>query len=192
MKELHSFDEVFDGQKVFRSILEAMSNPGRRVSIAEQAAKMSGDNGTFLAIAMTLLDNEVSFSTCENQELSAEIELLTLSKETSMDAADFIFVEKEEMLPEIFEKAKIGTLEDPQKSASIIIKVEKASDTELNLYGAGIKGMWKIEMPEIVKTAIDLRQAQNYEYPQGVDMMFVTNAGEIFCIPRLVLNKEAQ
>jgi alpha-D-ribose 1-methylphosphonate 5-triphosphate synthase subunit PhnH len=27
MKKLHSFDEVFDGQKVFRKVLEAMSNP---------------------------------------------------------------------------------------------------------------------------------------------------------------------
>ena len=28
IKNKHEFDEVFDGQGVFRTILEAMSNPG--------------------------------------------------------------------------------------------------------------------------------------------------------------------
>ena len=64
MKKLHSFDEVFDGQKVFRKVLEAMSNPGRRVFIAEQSEKMYSDGKVFLAIGMTLLDNEVTFATC--------------------------------------------------------------------------------------------------------------------------------
>ena len=55
MKKLHNFDEVFDGQKVFRKLLEAMSNPGRWVSIAAQSEKMYGENKDFLAIAMKYL-----------------------------------------------------------------------------------------------------------------------------------------
>lgn len=190
MKKLHSFDEVFDGQKVFRLVLEAMSNPGRKVSISEKAEKMYGDNKAFLALAITLLDNEVSFSTCYNKDLAENISLLTLSKEDTSENADFIFVENEELLEEVFSKAKCGTLEDPQKSATIIIKTDESSKTTLSLYGAGIDGTQNFEMPLLVQKAIDIRKQQNYEYPQGVDMIFVTNKAEIFCIPRLVLKKE--
>lgn len=192
MRKLHSFDEVFDGQKVFRKILEAMSNPGRRISISEQAEKMYGDNSTFLAIAMTLLDNEVSFSSCDNKELSENISLLTLSKEVSLAEADFIFVDREEMLVEVFQKAKCGTLEDPQQSATIIVRADGNCDKTLNLYGAGIEGMLKSELPDVAVQAIELRKQQNYEYPQGIDMIFVTDSGELFCIPRLVMKKEEQ
>ena len=107
MKKLHSFDEVFDGQKVFRKVLEAMSNPGRRVFIAEQSEKMYSDGKVFLAIGMTLLDNEVTFATCGNQELAENMSLITLSKEESLENADFIFVEEESKLTEVIEKANL-------------------------------------------------------------------------------------
>ena len=62
MKTLHQFDEVFDTQAVFRKVLEAMSNPTRTVSVAEQMEKLFGNHRAFLALGMTLLDNEVTFS----------------------------------------------------------------------------------------------------------------------------------
>jgi alpha-D-ribose 1-methylphosphonate 5-triphosphate synthase subunit PhnH len=39
---------------------------------------------------------------------------------------------------------------------------------------------------QAVKDAITIRDAQNYEYPQGIDMIFVSGNGELFSIPRLV------
>lgn len=64
MKTLHQFDEVFDTQAVFRKVLEAMSNPTRTVSVAEQMEKLFGNHRAFLALGMTLLDNEATFSAC--------------------------------------------------------------------------------------------------------------------------------
>ena len=191
MKKLHDFSEVFDGQKVFRKLLEALSNPGRRVSMLEQSEKMYGDNKVFLALAMTVLDNEVSFSVCGNKELAENISLLTLSREVELEEADFIFVEKEEHLAEVFEKAKCGTLADPQKSATIVIKTEDSKDKTWNLYGAGIDGTLQIEVSGTADKALELRDSQEYEYPQGVDMVFVTPDGEVFGIPRLVLKKSS-
>lgn len=43
MKQLHTFDEVFDSQKVFRKALEVLSNPGRTLSIAGQSEKLYGE-----------------------------------------------------------------------------------------------------------------------------------------------------
>lgn len=189
MKKIHDFDEVFDGQKVFRIVLEGMSNPGRVLSIKEQAQKMYGENPAFLALAMTLLDNEVSFFTCGNQKMSEDISLLTLAKETAVEDADYIFVEKEEDLKNVLEKAKIGTLADPQQSATILVKTGTDFGSNLAIYGAGVDQTMQLTVPEVVKTALRLRDEQVYEYPQGVDFIFVTEDERILCIPRLVLRE---
>lgn len=189
MKKIHDFDEVFDGQKVFRIVLEGMSNPGRVLSIKEQAQKMYGENPAFLALAMTLLDNEVSFFTCGNQKISEDISLLTLAKETAVEDADYIFVEKEEDLKNVLEKAKIGTLADPQQSATILVKTGTDFGSNLAIYGAGVDQTMQLTVPEVVKTALRLRDEQVYEYPQGVDFIFVTEDERILCIPRLVLRE---
>lgn len=189
MKKIHSFDEVFDGQKVFRTLLEAVSNPGRVVSIEDEAQKMYGDNKAFLAVAMTLIDNEVTYNTCQNETLGKDISLLTLSREESLDKADFIFIEDRRNLPEVFENAKEGTLADPQKSATFIIKSEEEFTHDIKIYGAGIKDTMIARVPEIAVEAMELRDSRLYEYPQGVDMIFVTPAGKILAIPRLVLRE---
>ncbi len=189
MKQLHSFDEVFDSQAVFRKLLEAMSNPCRTLSIKEQADKMYGEDAVFLAIAMTLLDNEMSFHTCTNEKLAEDISLLTLAQNTSAGAADFIFVSDSSELEKVFAQAKCGTLEDPQLSATLIIKDNDEADKVLRLYGAGIDDIAEMMLSETAEKAMALRDAQNYEYPQGVDMIFVSDEGEFFCIPRLVLKE---
>ena len=133
----HSFDLVFDSQKVFRLILEAMSNPARVVNISEYAIKLFGDypdcvgkhpsavfttrSLAFLALAMTLLDNEVSFSACENHSLTDEIASLTLAKKENIESADFVFVCDPNDIRSVIENAKCGTLSDPHKSATVII-----------------------------------------------------------------------
>lgn len=189
MKKIHSFDEVFDGQKVFRIVLEAMSNPGRMLSINEYAEKLFGNNKLFLALAMTLLDNEVTFCTCGNEELAEDISLLTLSKRAAIENANFIFVEESRILESVFEKAMCGTLENPHCSATIIVKVKDEATASLNIYGAGIDGVAQIFVDDTVNKVLDLRDEQEYEYPQGTDIIFVTEKGRLFSIPRLVLRE---
>lgn len=74
MKTLHQFDEVFDTQAVFRKLLEAMSNPARTVSVAEQKEKLLGDYRALLALGMTLLDNEVTFSACKDEAFRKDLQ----------------------------------------------------------------------------------------------------------------------
>lgn len=187
MKQLHSFDEVFDSQVVYRKLLEAMANPCRRLSVREQADKMYGDDVILLAFAMTLLDNEMTFNTCGDTVLASDIALLTLAQNTDTDKADFIFVSDCSELENVFAKAKCGTLADPQLSATIIIRYSDDEYEKERLYGAGINGTVEIMLPKEAIKAMELRDKQNYEYPQGVDMIFASDNGDIFCIPRLVM-----
>ena len=182
----HSFDTVFDSQRVFRLVLEAMSNPARVVHIKEYAEKLNGDYPAFLAVAVTLLDNEVSFNTCENHSLSDEIASLTLARKEQIESADFIFVCDAKDIKNVIENAKCGTLFDPHKSATIIIRDDDGPAHRITLRGPGIDGQKEVRITQTVKDAIALRDAQNYEYPQGIDLLFISGKGELFAIPRLV------
>ncbi|MCL2140687.1 MAG: phosphonate C-P lyase system protein PhnH [Dehalococcoidia bacterium] len=186
LSKKHSFDIVFDSQQVFRLILEAMSNPTRTVSIKEYAGKLYGEQDVFLAVAMTLLDNETSFSTCGSHSLSDEIASLTLAKNGKVGVADFVFVCDPIDIKSVIEEAKCGTLADPHKSAAVIIRNDSEPDCRMNFSGPGIDGHITVGVSGLVKEAITVRDAQCYEYPQGIDLIFISSEGEFFAIPRLI------
>ena len=181
----HNFDLIYDSQKVFRLVLYAMSNPACSVSIKEYADKLYGDSPDFMALAMTLLDYEVSFNTCNDHMLSEEITLLTHAERENIENADFIFVRDLNDLRNVIETVKCGNLADPHKSATVIIRNGGKSVYWLTFSGPGINGRIMISASQTVKDSVELRDAQNYEYPQGVDLLFISHAGEILAIPRL-------
>jgi len=181
----HSFDTVFDSQKVFRLILKATANPTRIVHIDECANKLYGESPVFLALAMTLLDNEVSYFTFENQLLSDEIASLTLAKRERIDSADFIFVRDPGDIKTVIENVKNGTLSDPHKSATVFILNDGEPSLGATFFGPGIDGRKTIRTSGTVRDAIVLRDAQRYEYPRGIDLFFVSGKGELIAIPRL-------
>ena len=182
----HSFDTVYDSQKVFRLILEAASNPTRVVNIKESADKLFGSCPAFLAVAMTLLDNETGFAVLGDDRLCDEIVSLTLARREETQSADFLFACDPGGLKAAIETAKCGTLSDPHKSATVIIRNDGEPTESLLLFGPGIDGSITVQATQTVKDAIILRDAQNYEYPQGIDLVFVSSNGELFAIPRLV------
>jgi len=181
----HNFDPVYDSQKVFRLVLHAMSNPAGFVNINEYADKLYGDFPECIALAMTLLDNEVSFNTCDDHSLSEKITLLTHAGVENTENADFIFVCNPGNLRNAIESAKCGTLADPHKSATVIIRNNGESVYRLTFSGPGIDGKTVISASQTVKEAIELRDAQNYEYPQGIDLLFISHAGDMLAVPRL-------
>lgn len=181
----HNFDMVSDSQKMFRLVLEAMSNPARVVRIAEYADKLFGNYSRFLAVAITFLDTEVGFCACANHSLSDDIVSLTLARQESLEAADFIFITETRELKNAIPKLKCGTLIDPQQSATVIIQNNGVFDCKMTLYGPGIDGRADVFATQTVKETIALRDAQNYEYPQGIDLLFISDGGDLIAIPRL-------
>ena len=189
LNKKYSFDKVHDSQKVFRLVLEAFSHPAKMVSIQDYASSLFGEHPSFLAVAMVLLDNEVSFNTCENRQLSDEIVSLTHAKKTLVEAADFIFICDTKDIETAIRSVRIGTLADPHKSATIVIRNVQNTATPLHiltLSGPGIDGATTLWVTQTVLDTIALRDAQYYEYPQGIDLLFISEEGILFAIPRLV------
>ncbi|MFT3952322.1 MAG: phosphonate C-P lyase system protein PhnH [Oscillospiraceae bacterium] len=187
----HSFDMVFDSQKLFRALLKAFSNPMQRQDIHEASDKLYDAYQPLLAVAMTLLDNEVQFFVSGDDALVEEMVSLTLARRSAAEAADFIFVTDPKQLEPIIASAKCGSLSDPHKSATILIPLDGEASERLTLTGPGINGTLRTVCEPCVREALRLRDAQCYEYPQGIDFIFIDGAGGLFAIPRLVKGSEA-
>ncbi len=185
MKLVHEFDEVHDSQQMFRKILKALSNPLVKVDISKEVAKVSGNYPRQLSVALTLLDNEVTFCTFANKELDADILSFTLSKKTTCDKADFIFANNKGEFLQAIESAKCGTLLNPHKSATIIVKIPSTKEYTLKMYGAGIKDTISLRTSKQVEELIKKRDEMYFEYPTGLDFIFINDKNELFAIPRL-------
>jgi alpha-D-ribose 1-methylphosphonate 5-triphosphate synthase subunit PhnH len=84
------------------------------------------------------------------------------------------------------------TLVTPSAARSPIRKIGDAhrekhrrSRCRLRLQGPGIKGAADVAATELVARALKLRDAQQYELPQGIDFIFVSDDGDLLAIPRL-------
>jgi alpha-D-ribose 1-methylphosphonate 5-triphosphate synthase subunit PhnH len=189
MKKWHDFDEVFDSQQLFRLILEAMANPTRKVDIRAYANKFHAGWASLLAIGMTLLDNEVSYYAHGDGALYEELASLTLSRRETLENADFLFIPNATDAEALIPFAKCGTLRDPHLSATLIVLDNGAAELPMRLYGPGIDGAADCALTETARAAILARDRQCYEYPQGIDLIFVSDAGELYAIPRLTLRE---
>lgn len=186
MEKLHKFDETFDSQSMYRIILETMSNPTRVKSIKEFSDKLYGNYPQLLSVAMTLLDNEVSFNTMDNSELEEQISLLTHSECKDIESADYIFVSNTNNINKVIANAKSGTLEDPHISATIVVLYEEIEDTVIKLNGPGIDGSVEFKTSSIVSEILGLRDEQYFEFPMGIDFIFISDKSNVFCIPRSI------
>ena len=189
-QKIHQFDEVFDAQKVFRLVLEAMANPGRLVDLAAPAGKMFGEEPALLALAMTFLDNEVSFWAGDDGALSGQISQLTLCRKADISEADFLFLTDGEQLEQAVQNAKCGSLRDPHKSATLIVRTEILGSEFIALSGPGIRDLAELAASPDVVRALLLRKKQAYEYPQGIDFLFIDSQHRLMALPRLVGKEE--
>lgn len=194
------FDKVHDTQEVFRTILHCMSRPGTIQNIEGRGncgEQLEDCNDALFLTAMTLLDAEVSFYIIgENAKRIGELFAAhTLSKAVDLSEADYLFILQDadpQMICEAFTKAKIGTLRDPQQSATIIMETEKlTNDPQLLLRGPGIATTETVQITasEVWKHE---RALVNQEYPLGVDMIFIDRQNDMMCLPRTTMLNDCE
>ena len=184
-REKHEFDMVSGTQEVFRLLLDAMANPGRTVDLSAHASQFAS-NGMWLALALTLLDNETGFFWDGPEELAREIQFLSGSAQVPLESADFIFLSSlgaEQLLSRV----KAGTHRDPHESALVIVRAGGKPDQSLSIEikGPGVPPEGRktpLSMEEAVW--IKARDAQKYEYPRGVELVLVREDDSLLAITR--------
>lgn len=189
------FDLVHDTQGIFRTVVKCMSRPGTIAHIGAKSALLDLEtamNRHIWSLLFVLLDREVTFAVVdeEGEELTSLINQLTYAKSASLEWADYIIVTakaEKTVLRDGFEKAKIGTLIDPHKAATVILEVEEMTGRgDLVLRGPGIEYEHYLGV-EGHSDWLDIREKRNSEFPLGIDMILIDRQGNMACLPRTTI-----
>jgi alpha-D-ribose 1-methylphosphonate 5-triphosphate synthase subunit PhnH len=178
-------------QKNYRSLLQAMSRPGRVLRLDALGAVSSF--AAAMAIGECLLDPEVSLCVIGDGSvpaLRAGLVGSTQVRTESLEAADFIFVCGVQSQGGV-RLAKRGRLEFPEEGATLVYCMEShptdVSDRfRIRLTGPGIAGQGGVapEMRGVPVEEFQELMAVNADYPLGVDAFFVRPNGELMGLPR--------
>ena len=178
-------------QKNYRSLMQAMSRPGRVFRLDALCAV--SPFAAALAIGECLLDPEVSLCVIGNggvSTLQAVLVGATQVRTESLETADFVFVCSVQSQGGV-RSAKRGRLEFPEEGATLVYCMNSqpacASDRfRVRLTGPGITGQGGIA-PEMRGVPVEEFQELmdvNADYPLGVDAFFVRPNGEVMALPR--------
>jgi alpha-D-ribose 1-methylphosphonate 5-triphosphate synthase subunit PhnH len=178
-------------QKNYRSLLQALSRPGRLVRFETLGFVSSW--AAALAVAECLLDPEVSYCVIGNgntETLRRTITSATGARLESLEVADFVFVAGTSSHGGVH-GAKRGTLERPEEGATIVYCLDSqptnVSDRfRVRLSGPGIAETGGItpEMGGIPVVEFRALMAVNDDYPLGIDAFFIRPSGEVMGLPR--------
>ena len=189
MKEKHNFDMVAGTQEVFRLLLDALANPGKPVDLSAPADCFAA-NGRWLAPALTLLDNETGFYWDGDPEAGEEIRFLSGAARVPLENADFVFLSSPDAVTEseakrIFSQVKSGTHRDPHESALIFVAAGGKANQSLALKGPGVPPEGR-NVPLSAAEAVWIRalNAQGFEYPCGVELIFIREDNSFLAITR--------
>lgn len=184
MEKKYEFNITSDGQKVFRILLDCLANSGRLENLGEYIEKFPKD-GDWYALAVTLLDGEVTYYTNGSKETKQDIEFLTGACFAEPENADFVFLQEYVSPHKLVTQVKCGTFENPHNSATIVIKGGDEADTEVVFHGVGVPPEGRKMM--ISKRELEWIQARNqvaWEYPCGIDLLFLRDDGTLFAVSR--------
>lgn len=184
-----SFDKVFDTQKIYRLMLDAMARPGKIIDLpCLDICPPSGLSGYAAGLAFTLLDAETTFAVLPADALWQDyLAVNTGAKPAVPAAAEFILLTGQRHAPEIAE-ANRGSLLAPEGGATLFILVggiaADAGSIKLTLTGPGVDGQATVMLEGLILANLESILSLNSEYPLGVDCFFVDRRGRLFAIPR--------
>jgi alpha-D-ribose 1-methylphosphonate 5-triphosphate synthase subunit PhnH len=186
------FDPVHDSQSIFRSLLSAHAFPGTLRDISTETERIDpgiGVDPCLAALALALIDGEVSFSWLGDGAAAETVAKLCSSEPRSAREADFVFAASGiASLFEALRVAKEGDLVDPQRGATIIALADRlVAGGGLEARGPGIadSARFAVEFKDASPEEwIAERARRNVEFPLGVDLIFVDRDGGLIAFPR--------
>lgn len=154
-------------QAQFRTLLNAMSRPGRLYP----AGDISGTGAIMLGVLATLLDGEVSLA--DPYDLLLDEDWLMLqTRLASPESADYILCDASR--PPTF-IPKLGTLPSPEQSATLFLIVSELGGhgIQLKLTGPGIAISQDLIISGLDTDWLMEREDWNSAFPLGVDIILL-------------------
>ncbi len=186
-------EPVAAAQRTFRTLLNAMANPGT-VHLLEPRPGETPEE----AIAFALCDHEVTFAVVDEPEqpvqrgavpVARRIALRTGSVEVEIGAGAFVFAYAP-LGDDRWREVRRGTLAYPDGGATVVYVLPAvgagplALTLTLTLVGPGIETAQRLSLAGFERSEIAARDRACEDYPMGVDCVFVDGAGRVACLPR--------
>jgi len=172
-------------QRTFRAMLSAMSMPGT-VEVLDDA-NLADASVVLVTTAQSFLDHEVTFHVATEGAAALEDAILrrTGARTASLDRANYVFADATHAR-RVIDQAVEGPLEEPEQSATVIIRCAQvgAGDLALRLSGPGVDGEAVLRIGGLDAAVIEARNARTGPFPTGIDLLLVDAAGHIAGIPR--------
>ena len=192
------FDDVFDSQRVIRTLLEVLARPGTVGSLPALDYRFPPEDfcAPALSIMKTLCDHRVSFSVGAPAHRAAWVRYLEVNLATPVaEPADAGYVLFDgSSFDEDFSRLSTGCLEFPEASATALLGVglleslprENGSTgmATLRLSGPGVKATASLRVAGLDPRYLEQRARANRFYPLGIDLLLVDRDGRVAGIPR--------
>jgi alpha-D-ribose 1-methylphosphonate 5-triphosphate synthase subunit PhnH len=149
----------------------------------------AGEFGGAVSAIEALVDHEVTFCVVpERTELSDIVLRQTGSRLATLENADYVLCDGAS-LSEVLRRSKDGTLEYPDRGATVICLVQGVSASEaaglpVLLRGPGIKDTTCVWVDGIDAAACAAFAERNADVPLGADIVFVSRSGAVSCLTR--------
>ena len=177
-------DPVHDAQAAFRSVLDALSRPGRCFAIGDAIKGLPlGPAMAHLLLALTDDDTPVWWQ--KNESLvTAWLRFHTGASVASLpDTAAFAAVIDASCMPPL-DTFALGLMESPERSATLLVEVTSLDDgPAVEWRGPGIETMQVVRIAGLPDNFWMQWQANHAAFPQGVDIVF-TCANAALGLPR--------
>jgi alpha-D-ribose 1-methylphosphonate 5-triphosphate synthase subunit PhnH len=179
---VRAFDKVFDSQRVFRCLLQATASPGKLFTLPPVGSE------ALEAVAIALLDHEVAFCAAGPRagELEKRVSRTTGARAVPVPEADFALVSGGDSGGAVLD-LKRGSLERPETGATAIYAVGRLSGAgplTFELYGPGVPGTRTLGVADLSPAEARSIRENRSDYPLGVDVYLVDEAGRIASLPR--------
>lgn len=179
---------VFDAQRVFRSVLGALSRPGQAQEIRVDLVPPSPLPPELAAIALALADHDAPLwldpPLAAVSEVSAYLRFHTGAPLVAhpAEAAFALITDPAEMLP--FSAFAQGSDEYPDRSITLVIAVDSFEQGEdIRLAGPGIRDQIGLAVKGGPRDLAARLAANSALFPRGVDVILVA-PGRVVGIPR--------
>jgi alpha-D-ribose 1-methylphosphonate 5-triphosphate synthase subunit PhnH len=178
-------DPVVQSQGVFRSVLEAMSRPGRPVALGSVPPRPPGLSAEAAAVCLALADFETPVWL--DTAAAAARDYLAFhcgcpKAESPADAVFAVIGDPRRMPPlDVFAN---GTDERPEGGATLVLEVESmGTDRGMVLRGPGIAGLARLSVQGVGDDFREKLRANHALFPRGVDLI-LTCPGQVAALPR--------
>jgi alpha-D-ribose 1-methylphosphonate 5-triphosphate synthase subunit PhnH len=177
---------LYETQALFRAVMNAMAAPGSLLMAPSPEPRNAMP--LILKICDTLIDNEVTFSVLGekvDETFIDTVAMITNAAYVDAARADFVIIPTRSSDRALVNISR-GTLEYPEKSATVIWQVEDLTipgGASVTLSGPGIESSVACTLDGLSREDLALIREINHEYPLGIDLIFCDDR-HIVALPR--------